>query len=53
LKKGDLGGFENLQGERIFGKRYIMLDREESGREAWSLAAGFSLTTPKRSLKDG
>jgi hypothetical protein len=22
LKKGDLGGFENLQGERIYGKRY-------------------------------
>jgi hypothetical protein len=22
LKKGDLGGFENLQGEGIYGKRY-------------------------------
>jgi hypothetical protein len=22
LKKGDLGGFENFQGERIYGKRY-------------------------------
>jgi hypothetical protein len=22
LKKGDLGGFANLQGERIYGKRY-------------------------------
>jgi hypothetical protein len=22
LKKGDLGGFEKLQGERIYGKRY-------------------------------
>jgi hypothetical protein len=25
LKKGDLGGFENLQGERIYGKGYIEL----------------------------
>jgi hypothetical protein len=24
LKKGDLGGFENLQGEGIYGKRYIV-----------------------------
>jgi hypothetical protein len=23
LKKGDLGGFENLQGEGIYGKRYM------------------------------
>ena len=25
LKKGDLGGFESLQGERIYGKRYIFI----------------------------
>jgi hypothetical protein len=24
LKKGDLGGFENLQGEGIYGKRYTL-----------------------------
>jgi hypothetical protein len=25
LKKGDLGGFEGLQGKRIYGKRYNVL----------------------------
>jgi len=24
LEKGDLGGFENLQGEEIYGKRYMV-----------------------------
>jgi hypothetical protein len=27
LKKGDSGGFENLQGERIFGKPYNLKNR--------------------------
>jgi 16S rRNA (guanine527-N7)-methyltransferase len=34
LKKGDLGGFENLQGERIYGKRYNnCVPKQELGNE--------------------
>jgi hypothetical protein len=32
LKKGDLGGFENLQGEGIYGKRYNLVSRLVLGK---------------------
>jgi len=33
LKKGDLGGFENLQGERIYGKRYNFMRPSGSNQQ--------------------
>jgi hypothetical protein len=43
LKKGDLGGFENLQGERICGKRNKSMILSQSG--------SFACTgVPKREL---
>jgi hypothetical protein len=36
LKKGDLGGFENLQGEKIYGTGYNRIGTKED----WNGAAG-------------
>jgi hypothetical protein len=51
LKKGDLGGFENLQGEVIYGKRYNF--SEHNSRGGCSTENGKRETFLSRPERDG
>ena len=45
MTKGDLGGFENLQGERIYGKRYMRVGRGTiTGETPVPLALGLGIS---------
>jgi hypothetical protein len=44
LKKGDLGGFENLQGEGIYGKRYSFAAKKPGRGGKGLFVSALSLT---------